>query len=125
MKSVAFVPVVLLTCSASPTRKGGRKWHRKPENLEDAKKLRRRFMKITDANDIGLLAKGGGYYDKKEEAHDPAAYDVTAAALYEDKRQLAVNAGMSGSCPPEDVVTCVDGFASSVGTIVLHTMLIL
>ena len=81
MKCVAFVPVALLvTCSASPTRKGGRKWHRKPENLEDAKKLRRRFMKIPDAKDVGLLAKGGGYYDKKEEAYDRAAYDATAAA---------------------------------------------
>ena len=89
MKSVAFVPVALITCSASPARKGGRKWHRKPENLEDAKKLRRRFMKITDVKDVGLLAKGGGYYDEKEEAYDPAAYDVTAAAAsYEDKRRL-------------------------------------
>lgn len=122
MKSVAFVPITLLTCSASPTRKGGRKWHRKPENLEDAKKLRRRFMKIPDVKDVGLLTKGGGYYDKKEEAYDPAAYDVTAAALYEDKRRLAVkwgaiggSSGMSGSCPPEDVVTCEDGIATMVG----------
>ena len=69
-------------------------------------------MKIPDAKDVGLLAKGGGYYDKKEEAYDPAAYDVTAAASYEDDRRLA---GMSGSCPPEDVVTCDNGFATSVG----------
>ena len=64
--------------------------------------------------------KVGVYYDEErvlvhqEEAYDPAAYDVTAAASYEN-RQLAVNDGMSGYCPSEDVVTCVDGFATSVG----------
>ena len=61
------------------------------------------------------------YYDEErvlvhqEEAYDPAAYDVTAAAASYKNRQLAVNAGMSGSCPPEDVVTCVGGFATMVG----------
>ena len=114
MKSVAFVPIALLTCSAFPMRKGERKWHRKPENLEDAKKLRRRFMKITDVNDVGLLVKGGEYYDKTEEAHDPAGYGMEAAS-YEDKRRL-VDAGMSGCCPLKDVVTCVDGYATMVGS---------
>ena len=97
MKSVAFVPITLLTCSALPTRKGGRKWHRKPENLEDAKKLRRRFMKIPDAKDVGLLAKGGGYYDKKEEAYDPAAY-VTLLRM-RTSVALPSNGGPSGDHP--------------------------
>ena len=63
------------------------------------------------------------YYDEKrvlvhqEEAYDPAAYDVTAAAASYESRQLAVNASMSGSCPPGDVVTCVGGFATSVGNV--------
>ena len=69
-------------------------------------------MKIPDVKDVGLLTKGGGYYDEKEEAYDPAAYDVTAAAaLYENRHQ----AGALDSCPTEDVVTCVDGFATMVG----------
>ena len=62
----------------------------------------------------------GVYYDEErvlvhqEEAYDPAAYVITAAASYEDEDERRL-AGMSGSCRPEDVVTCVDGFAISVG----------
>ena len=55
MKVTTFVPLSLLTCSAFPTRKGERKWHRKPENREDAEKLRR-LMKVNDMkHDVGVL----------------------------------------------------------------------
>ena len=59
------------------------------------------------------------YYDEErvlvhqEGAYDPAAYDVMAAASFENRRL----AGASDSCPSGDVVTCVDGFATMVGSI--------
>ena len=122
MKTTLLVPLALLTRSAAiPTRKGERKWrrgieyYRQHEKVEHAKHLRRRIKWI---GALGMLAKGGEHYDdEEEEAYDLAAYDVTAAATYEDERRLAVNASMSGLCPPEDVVTCVDGFATSAGNV--------
>ena len=120
MKTTILVPLALLTCSAAiPTRKGERKWrrgiehYRQHEKVEHAKHLRRRIQWI---GALGVLAKGGENYDDDEEAYDPAAYGMEAAS-YEDERRLAVDAGMSGYCPLEDVVTCVDGFASSVGNV--------